>query len=138
MAFSPDGKTLAFGAGWLEKQAGLGVTGEIELWDVATGKNIATLESQPGKGCFSNLSAAVSSLAFSPDGKTLASGGSTTAELSDVATRRITATLQERGRHVHCVAFSPDGGTLISLSTGFPGRNTIELWEIPTDGKANK
>ena len=53
MAFSPDGKTLASG----------GVDDSIKLWDVATGKNTATLKGH------------AFSVAFSPDGKTLASGG---------------------------------------------------------------
>jgi WD40 repeat protein len=111
MAFSPDGKTLASGAGWVEKRAVLGVSGEIRLWEVATGKNIATLESQQGKGCFSNLFAAVRSIAFSPDGKTVASGGSTTAELFNVATGKNIAAV-EVGMPIWAVVYSPDGGTL--------------------------
>jgi RND family efflux transporter MFP subunit len=54
-AFSPDAKILA----WAGEPA-------INLWDVATGKEIAMLQGHP------NL---ISALAFSPDGKTLASGG---------------------------------------------------------------
>src|SRR2546430_17696837 len=56
LAFSPDGRTLASGS-WFD--------GEIRLWDVATGKNTATLKGHDGD---------VTSVAFSPDGKTLASG----------------------------------------------------------------
>jgi WD40 repeat protein len=128
MAFSPDGKTLASGAGWVEKRAELGVTGEIRLWDVATGKNIAKLESQRGKGCFSNLSAAVRSLAFSPDGKTIASGGSTTAELFDVATGK-TIAAAEIGTPIWAVVYSPDGRTLAcGGGSGFqPGREEGEV-----------
>ena len=128
MAFSPDGKTLASGAGWVEKQAVLGGSGEIRLWDVATGENIATRESQPGKGCFSNLFAAVYSLAFSPDGKTIASGGSTTAELFDVATGK-TIAAAEIGTPIWAVVYSPDGRTLAcGGGSGFqPGREEGEV-----------
>jgi RNA polymerase sigma factor (sigma-70 family) len=58
LAFSPDGKMLA--------GAGHGVLG-IQLWDVATGKEIAILN-EP----FDNFLLAYS-VAFSPDGKSLAS-----------------------------------------------------------------
>ena len=54
VAFSPNSKTLAMGIG-----------GKIELWDVETARNIAT---RHGHG------EAVFSVAFSPDGNTLASG----------------------------------------------------------------
>jgi len=55
VVFSLDGKTLVSG-GW---------DATIRLWDVATGKNIATV--QP--------TGAVLCLALSPDGKTVAAGG---------------------------------------------------------------
>ena len=59
VAFSPDGKTLA------SISNGVNIT----LWDVATGKNTATLKGHP---------LIVFSVAFSPDGKTLASGSQQT------------------------------------------------------------
>jgi hypothetical protein len=68
VAFNPDGKTLASG----------NQDGTIELWDVATGKEQATLERHLGFVC---------SVAFSPDGKTLASGSDdSTIKLWDVTT----------------------------------------------------
>jgi WD40 repeat protein len=102
VAYSPDGKTLASGS--YDKT--------IKLWDVATGKELSNtilnayitifLHNQPfaAAACLSyyltvhkeratlrGLTGYVLSVAFSPDGKTLASGsGDGTIKLWDVAT----------------------------------------------------
>ena len=69
----------------------------------------------------------VSSLVFSPDGKTLASGNTYhTIKLWDVATARTTATLKGHTGTVHFVAFSPDGKTLASGSED----KTVRLWYV--------
>ncbi|MER7705362.1 trypsin-like peptidase domain-containing protein [Kitasatospora sp. NPDC097605] len=72
---------------------------------------------------------AVDAVAFSPDGKTLAtSGDDQTVHLWEVATGRTTATLTGHGDTVWAVAFSPDGKTLATAS--FDG--TARLWDIGT------
>src|SRR5262249_32361643 len=59
----------------------------------------------------------VLSVAFSPEGNTLASGsGDRTIKLWDVATGKERATLTGHGDWVRSVAFSPDGNTLASGS----------------------
>jgi RNA polymerase sigma factor (sigma-70 family) len=126
LAFSPNGRILA-AAG-----AGTGVVADgpvaIQLWDVATGRERATLEGHRGNVC---------SLAFSPDGKTLASGGGYQGlapkehgdvKLWEVATGKERASFTGHTDEVNSVAFSPDGRTLVSGSLD----NTLRLWDVPT------
>ena len=71
----------------------------------------------------------VSSVSFSPDGKTLASGSADqTIKLWDVTTGKEIRTFQGHSRSVLSVSFSPDGKTLASGSYD----NTIKLWDVTT------
>jgi WD40 repeat protein len=69
----------------------------------------------------------VNSVAFSPDGRLLASGSADeTIKLWDVASGREVRTLSGHTSRVLEVAFSPDGRLLASGS----GDETIKLWDI--------
>src|SRR5262245_66239458 len=73
----------------------------VKLWDVATRQELATLSGHVDW---------VYSVAFSPDGKTLASGSrDQTVKLWDVATCQELATLSGHTSLVGSVGFSPDG-----------------------------
>ena len=71
------------------------------------------------------ISSLVSSVAFSPDGVTLAAGShDKTATVFNVLTRVITRQFHHHGKGITSVAFSPDGRTLATGSLD----NTAKLW----------
>ncbi|BAZ80247.1 serine/threonine protein kinase with WD-40 repeats [Sphaerospermopsis kisseleviana NIES-73] len=70
----------------------------------------------------------VTSVAYSPDGKTLASGGDKTIKLWAVKTGNLLQTFTGHSNLVTSVAYSPDGQTLASASND----NTIKLWAVKT------
>ena len=93
----------------------------MQLWDAKTGQHKATLTGH---------TRGVLSVAFSPDGGTLASGGrdDNTVRLWDAKTGQHKATLTGHWGWVFSVAFSPDGGTLASGSLD----STVRLWDAVT------
>ena len=120
VAFSPDGKTLASGS---DDQT-------IKLWKVEDGEDIRTIKlwkvEYGEKPDFFDNSGRVRSVAFSPDGKTLASGSwDNKVKLWKVEDGTEIRSLTGHSRdYVYSVAFSPDGKTLASGSQD----ETIKLW----------
>jgi WD40 repeat protein len=62
-AFSPDGTVLATGGGFTDHPWPVNAAGDVRIWDVRTGRRLATLKRHWG---------AVRDVEFSPDGRTLA------------------------------------------------------------------
>ena len=119
VAFSPDGKTLA------------AMNGDVTLWDLATNKERATLTGHTKEDKETSVYPVydVMSVAFSPDGKTLAAASrDMTVKVWDVATAR-RSTLSGHTHAVYSVSFSPDGKTLASAS----GDKTVRLWDLATN-----
>jgi WD40 repeat protein len=111
--FSPDGKTLAVGGGEPSR------SGDISLWDVATGKLV--------KNWPERHTDAVLSLEFSPNGKLLASGGADKlARITDVATGKSVQNFEGHTHHVMGVAFRADSRIL--ASAGADG--VVLVWDL--------
>jgi WD40 repeat protein len=73
---------------------------------------------------------AVRAVAFSPDGRLVASGSSDrTVRLWDPATGAVRRTLEGHSDAVRAVAFSPDGRLVASGS----GDRTVRLWDPVLD-----
>lgn len=115
IAYSPNGKTLATG----------GETGKVDLWDLTTKerRNLTT------------RSEFVLSLAFSKDGKWLASGGGNRDKSAglvvwNVSTGSVLHDLKKHSAIVSAVAFTPDGKFLVSCAED----GVINVWN-PLSGK---
>ena len=110
VVFSPDGKTIASGS-WDDDI--------VRLWDVSTGQLLATLTGHT-YGTYS--------VAFSPDGAMLTSGGGDLAvRLWDVGTRQLKTTFIGHSGHINSVTFSPDGSMLAGGSD-----DNVWLWDVTT------
>lgn len=113
LSFSPDGSKLVTASGqWSD--------GQIELWDVATGTGIRTVQGWT-----------FGSATFSPDGRTIAyrAKDGVSFELRDVdswipATTRV----RDGASFLHCLTFSPDGAL---IATGHRD-STVILWDVAT------
>ena len=129
LIFSPDGKTLVSGGYRLEDQLWDQLwdipIGEIRLWDVDARRQRAFMQAPMGR---------VNNLAFSPDGKTLASGMSwrNTILIWDVSNRRLLSVLTGHESDITALVFAPDSITLASVDR----KGTVHLWDIT--GRTNR
>lgn len=118
LAVSPDSKTVAAADG----------SGKIRLWEVASGQQRQVLEA--------GLRDAFD-VAYSPDGRWLASAHLNGAVLWNARTGRSVQNLRGHMAAVKAVAFSPDSATLATgASSSFQGMDTLDdggvrLWSVP-------
>jgi hypothetical protein len=155
VAFSPDGKTLAFGThnsvqlwnvankqglgdwktgnGYVKslafllggKQLIVGGYQSVSVWDVASGTKVRDLPKHRGF---------VTSLAVSPDGKLLATGcDDEAARLIRIEDGALLKTFEHDRDPVQCVAFSADGKTLATAAgdeTRVTRPGIAKLWDV--------
>ena len=115
-AFSPDGRFIVSG----------GKDTTIKLWDVSSGKLL--LSRKAAEDTLKNPIPVpmIFSVAFSPDGRTIASSSADTSiKLWNLASGALLRTLKSKSGWVFSLAFSPDGRTIASGD----GDNTIKLWD---------
>ncbi|MGA2327494.1 MAG: WG repeat-containing protein [Bryobacteraceae bacterium] len=123
LAFSPDGAELYSSGLEIKRAPGEPARGAVRVWSV---------ESRTMERVFKEHLTMVTSLAASPDGKTLISGSSDrTAKLYPLPGGEGPATLLHDGT-VYAVAVSPDGKT---IATG-DSTGAVRLWEL--GGKSPK
>ena len=111
LAYSPNGLILAAGTGH----------GKVQLLDVKSGKVLDSLtRHEPDSEVYI--------VAFSPHGKTLASGARGGIEFWNIETRAHLVTLRGHKNRIAALAFSPNGETLAFRAED----DTVKLWEIAT------
>jgi WD40 repeat protein/serine/threonine protein kinase len=113
LAFSADGSLLAWTEGGVDELD----KGEVRVWDWQAGRQRLILRGHTGP---------IGSLAFSPDGRRLATGGADqTIKLWDLATGQEALSLREHQGAISSLAFSRDGDRLVSAG----GDQIVRVWD---------
>ena len=126
LAFSPDGSRLATSSRDLT----------AEVWDATSGEELLTLsQAGHGDGEFGAGFRGIMAVAFSPDGKRLATAGADgTAIMWDAATGQALLTFSNQGIAITNVALSPDGTRLVTASDSDAEslQAISKMWDIST------
>jgi WD40 repeat protein len=94
----------------------------LGIWAAATGEELGTLPESPEQIEHTGM---ISTLALSPDGRTIATGSMDhSIRLWDLPTRKLITTLQGHLNEIWALAFLPDGKTLVSGAKD----GSLKLW----------
>lgn len=164
VAFSPDGRHLLSGTFPTPSGSGM-FDGNVKVWDVATGGELLTVktygtwcvtfspdghhfagavgdrvhlwEAETGREVQSlaGHKEAVRCIAYSPDGRWLASGSvDKTLKLWEVSTGREVHTLTGHSGYMNCLVFTPDGKYLASGSMD----RSVRVWDARSGREVRK
>jgi len=119
LSFSPDDRVIASGTAVpIADNDAAAADSTVYLWDAGTGEMLTSLKGSPGT---------VVALAFSPDGRRLASVNRYgTVVVWDLNTGQVYRTIRGGGGYGHCLALSSDGHLLALGGTD----GAVHLWQV--------
>ena len=123
IVYSPDGRYIASGHSEQKDIDGASkLVHDVRVWNALNGELVRTFEIHDGE------SRSDISVAYSPNGRHIATGNDGTVEVWDVESRERIATLDSRGARIWSLAYSPDGRYIAAGSLD----GTVRMWDVAT------
>ena len=118
VAWSPDSKRIVSGTGAAGNYGPVTSNNSVKVWDAATGQTLLTYTGSSGQ---------VYALAWSPDGKWIASAGDDkSVHIWNAATGQTLTQYHGQTNIIFDVAWSPDGSSIASASAD----GSVDVWRF--------